>query len=1807
MRKEGRKMIHVQKWAPISREDAYTLLRGWGYKGHSDLLRRAPLKRAPQSSSVAGASPKRRAERQGRADGTDPEEPVDVDEEEEPVVEEPRQRRRRTRGTAAGALETASVLDSMLETGPKRASSAGRADDAGPLEARLAGLRSRLQEKVGDPKAGAAKVLADKALAVASATKPRLKRTRSRDVAHALQKALRPRKKQAEDYEGEGSSSDELDDDDALEVAGDPSSLVVKRRQLKKYAQEHPGQLLVKGLANMREQVGALYGDDDDGSDRYAPVVNRYLLSVLLPNYPAKQQSEDQLREMRTLALGIDLILNASSHCAWGFGMVALLRKSGGASREAHATEGGWQGQTSELLAGGTGRGQRGAGEFGHHGEGQASSPSTGGGEPDTVERPDIQPPAAGPVMGLAGQGLYTSFPQARADSAPGLGVIFEAFGVPRDMCLQELAEHALCHAKCHNKLQLGITLLQLLVATLDGRGDTSFLSSLFGTITPFGKGTQTQETKGRQRDLLPLPLPAFGALLSLVPKLQRTSAGILLWDPAEARKTCKQQLKKLVEAACFQAWRLLSVLVLNGESSSWSQLVPASVHIETRSQRVALAGLSRRCAWWTGQPLQARPEVPLSELISARHVDYSGDAVLKALPLRLEELAPGLPEDGVAGSLDALANADDVVGRWLGDPTHVLLNPESWPRPLPSASMNVTPHEWERIVEVLYKKGIVEAIELSEVFHVGDQPVLNGVFAVPKSGTPAPGECRVTRLIMNLVPANALQKLMPGDLPTLAGSRAFYAWRLPKTWRKLMTFKLPVPGHIVGRPDRDMVHVASAVIPMGWINAVSLFQHLHRQAGLAREPWGAGLDPAMEWRRDKPVPKGAVGSSGAWFQYYLDDFDCPEKVPRHKWEAMANTISPTHARQRLSYNRIGIGIAEKKAHIREPCVVRMGAEVDGVNGFLSAPRDKMLETGWLALFVIAKPSVSPRMMMVVLGRLTRCFEFRRPLMSLINKCWPKSMWCRGRRLPTAHIHELVCAVSLLGLALVDMRTPVSGLVTCSDASTSGGGMCASSGLTSEGVDLLEQLDQTPHDGERFRPQGSVQGYKSSGPRVLIISLYDGSSGVMCALTRLDCAVQGYASAGGDSLENRLSRTRFPGMIELGRPGDIDAATVSKLVSSIGYRLDFVLLAGSLPSQESPGVKGQATPGGDHKSALKTFTDLYEMLTMSFGVPVHLMLENLFELRESSFAALNEALQLKPYLVDAAAFTGVRRPRLFWVTWEVSCLPGESIEGASGKALPAICCLCLRVLVHGPELSSFPQDAISRWHGDRHRFDVSCYLEPHMAVTAEGVLRLPTLSERERLMGFPDNYFSAGLHPKLKGEERQTVRSQLIGGTFCVFSVMVVLDSLLEQFDRKASRQTSAFFNRGAAPPCWTDAPVFVKHAAHSDEVTRLVTHYLRVAERGGTDVRLDAGIPFRAKAWPRSGIQSHLFNWAVVHGYPWRHVAHINVLELQAVVNSVKWRLRRSDNLEHRVMLLLPMGKQSAPKPRPRLTLRDQMVTAAMQLRYARAVLNFLTFLADSDLASHKISHLCDAASEWVEFLYADGERKGLASDGLAGLHFYLPQCHGRLKLAWKLVKVWQRIEPPMHVLPLSPLVVLGMAGLAAGVGLSEVAAGLLVCFDGLLRSGEFYQLRVSDATFYSDRAALRLGLTKGGKRTGQEEMVIINSCLAVRWLRKACAGKRGSQLVMTQGAGLFRKWFKILLAEFRLQDLHINVYSLRRGGATWDFLEHQSMERTLLRGRWASTSSARVYLQDAVATVAHLKLAKWQTALAQQAMAFL
>eukprot|EP00959_Pyramimonas_sp_CCMP1952_P221806 4637297-Pyramimonas_sp.AAC.1 len=90
------------------------------------------------------------------------------------------------------------------------------------------------------------------------------------------------------------------------------------------------------------------------------------------------------------------------------------------------------------------------------------------------------------------------------------------------------------------------------------------------------------------------------------------------------------------------------------------------------------------------------------------------------------------------------------------------------------------------------------------------------------------------------------------------------------------MAVSVPVSAGVAGLPGDRLVCVAFRVIPMGWILAVTLFQHLHRRLALRAPRLGAGLPAAAEWRRDRPWPL-ARHRSHAWCQVYIDDFDAPE------------------------------------------------------------------------------------------------------------------------------------------------------------------------------------------------------------------------------------------------------------------------------------------------------------------------------------------------------------------------------------------------------------------------------------------------------------------------------------------------------------------------------------------------------------------------------------------------------------------------------------------------------------------------------------------------------------------------------------------------------------------------------------------------------------------------------------------------------------------------------------------------------------------------------------------------------------------
>ena len=289
----------------------------------------------------------------------------------------------------------------------------------------------------------------------------------------------------------------------------------------------------------------------------------------------------------------------------------------------------------------------------------------------------------------------------------------------------------------------------------------------------------------------------------------------------------------------------------------------------------------------------------------------------------------------------------------------------------------------------------------------------------------------------------------------------------------------------------------------------------------------------------------------------------------------------------------------------------------------------------------------------------------------------------------------------------------------------------------------------------------------------------------------------------------------------------------------------------------------------------------------------------------------------------------------------------------------------------------------------------------------------------------------------------------------------------------------------------------------------------------------------------------------------------------------------------------LLPRAQALPQKKRSREgRLQDKIVTPGTLERYETAVRGLFKFWDGSAYCPETWDELDEACGEYIEALWSEGDSLGSAQDCLSGLKHLYPSAQGHLRFAWRLCKAWSKAEPAQRAAPVPPVIVLGLAGFFADAGLNDVCALLLVGFDTFLRSGELFSTLRKDVVLYKDRALVRLPSTKTGNRDGREEMVVVESPVALKWLRRGLSGLQPGQRLSHRSPIKLRQLLAAAVESFELQGQRITWYSLRRGGASWDFLSHGLMERTLLRGRWQSHKAARVYVQDAAAAVADLQI---------------
>ena len=273
-------------------------------------------------------------------------------------------------------------------------------------------------------------------------------------------------------------------------------------------------------------------------------------------------------------------------------------------------------------------------------------------------------------------------------------------------------------------------------------------------------------------------------------------------------------------------------------------------------------------------------------------------------------------------------------------------------------------------------------------------------------------------------------------------------------------------------------------------------------------------------------------------------------------------------------------------------------------------------------------------------------------------------------------------------------------------------------------------------------------------------------------------------------------------------------------------------------------------------------------------------------------------------------------------------------------------------------------------------------------------------------------------------------------------------------------------------------------------------------------------------------------------------------------------------------------------------------IVTARTRARYIKCVNDFIKFVvAWKGRLPAEMVDWDEALCLYVENLYDEGLPKATAQYTAAGLQYFKPSFKHNLGRTWQLLKAWAKAEIPDRAWPFSLMLVQNMIVHQLANSEPLMAVGLWLGFHAFLRTAELCLLRWEDVSFTAnnERGVILLRDTKSGQRIAHMEGVTLDDPLLCRLMVALCpVPSKG--LIVGLTSGQFRGRFQHIVDLRRLNGLSLRPYSLRRGGATYMFRETGVLSRIMVRGRWASEKSCRLYVMEGVGQLANLRLDQQQ-----------
>ena len=205
----------------------------------------------------------------------------------------------------------------------------------------------------------------------------------------------------------------------------------------------------------------------------------------------------------------------------------------------------------------------------------------------------------------------------------------------------------------------------------------------------------------------------------------------------------------------CVLRCLVVSLNSLNGEGLDGPS-------VASDFQEEVLKGLLEDCSRVAGW-VQEEPHLSWKDFFRTKGVDYRGDEILTAQPMRWENVSPALPKE--VGTVPLESVLEFGSKHYVEQFEEYLLAEEDQVSVKPTKVM-VPPQDWSLFCSQLLKLGVFSRVHEDDLHVVKGQKVLNGLFGVSKREFE--GNVEVMQIIMNMIPVNNVCRGIEGDISTL-------------------------------------------------------------------------------------------------------------------------------------------------------------------------------------------------------------------------------------------------------------------------------------------------------------------------------------------------------------------------------------------------------------------------------------------------------------------------------------------------------------------------------------------------------------------------------------------------------------------------------------------------------------------------------------------------------------------------------------------------------------------------------------------------------------------------------------------------------------------------------------------------------------------------------------------------------------------------------------------------------------------------------------------------------------------------------